>query len=77
MKRRRIRFVASLSFRSSRRRRSTRTPNPGRTQTFHRLNRTEYQKMPIRDLLSIDVDVRRICCRPMIRATGSTTSPGC
>jgi hypothetical protein len=31
-------------------------PNPGRTETFHRLNRTEYQNA-IRDLLALDVDV--------------------
>ena len=31
-------------------------PNPGRTDTFRRLNRTEYQNA-IRDLLSVDVDV--------------------
>ena len=31
-------------------------PNPGRTETFHRLNRTEYQNT-IRDLLSLDIDV--------------------
>lgn len=31
-------------------------PNPGRTDTFRRLNRTEYQNA-IRDLLAIDVDV--------------------
>jgi hypothetical protein len=31
-------------------------PNPGRTDTFHRLNRTEYQNA-IRDLLAIEVDV--------------------
>jgi hypothetical protein len=31
-------------------------PNPGRTDTFRRLNRTEYQNS-IRDLLSLDVDV--------------------
>jgi mono/diheme cytochrome c family protein len=31
-------------------------PNPGRTDTFRRLNRTEYQNS-IRDLLAIDVDV--------------------
>ena len=31
-------------------------PNPGRTDTFRRLNRTEYQNS-IRDLLDIDVDV--------------------
>ena len=31
-------------------------PNPGRTDTFRRLNRTEYQNA-VRDLLAIDVDV--------------------
>ena len=31
-------------------------PNPGRTATFRRLTRTEYQKV-IRDLLALDVDV--------------------
>jgi hypothetical protein len=31
-------------------------PNPGRTETFRRLNRTEYQNA-IRELLGIDVDV--------------------
>jgi mono/diheme cytochrome c family protein len=31
-------------------------PNPGRTETFHRLNRTEYRNA-IRDLLGIDIDV--------------------
>src|SRR5262249_11262624 len=31
-------------------------PQPGRTETFRRLNRTEYQNT-IRDLLAIDVDV--------------------
>jgi hypothetical protein len=31
-------------------------PNPGRTETFRRLNRTEYQNA-IRDLLGLDVDV--------------------
>ena len=31
-------------------------PDPGRTETFHRLNRTEYQNA-IRDLLSIDMDI--------------------
>jgi hypothetical protein len=32
------------------------SPNPGRTETFRRLNRTEYQNA-IRDLLAVDVDV--------------------
>ncbi|HEV8147867.1 MAG TPA: DUF1592 domain-containing protein [Bryobacteraceae bacterium] len=31
-------------------------PNPGRTDTFRRLNRTEYQNS-IRDLLTLDIDV--------------------
>src|SRR5215475_1028002 len=31
-------------------------PNPGRTDTFRRLNRTEYQNA-IRDLLALDIDV--------------------
>jgi mono/diheme cytochrome c family protein len=31
-------------------------PNPGRTDTFHRLNRTEYHNA-IRDILALDVDV--------------------
>ena len=31
-------------------------PNPGRTDTFRRLNRTEYQNS-VRDLLAIDVDI--------------------
>src|SRR4029079_4687979 len=34
-------------------------PNPGRTATFHRLNRTEYQNA-IRDLLALDVDVKSL-----------------
>jgi hypothetical protein len=33
-----------------------RTPNPGRTEAFHRLNRTEYQNA-ILDLLDLDIDV--------------------
>ena len=31
-------------------------PNPGRTEAFHRLNRTEYRNA-VRDLLDLDVDV--------------------
>ena len=31
-------------------------PDPGRTATFHRLNRSEYQNA-IRDLLALDVDI--------------------
>lgn len=34
-------------------------PNPGRTDTFRRLNRTEY-KNAIRDLLAVDVDVETL-----------------
>jgi mono/diheme cytochrome c family protein len=32
------------------------TPNPGRTEAFHRLNRKQYQNA-IRDLLNLDIDV--------------------
>jgi hypothetical protein len=35
------------------------TPNPGRTETFRRLNRTEYQNT-IRDLLAVDIDVNAL-----------------
>ena len=35
---------------------ATAAPNPGRPETFRRLNRTEYQNA-IRDLLALDVDV--------------------
>jgi hypothetical protein len=35
---------------------AARRPDPGRTETFRRLNRTEYQNA-IRDLLAVDVDV--------------------
>jgi hypothetical protein len=34
-------------------------PNPGRTETFHRLNRAEYRNV-VRDLLGVDVDVRSL-----------------
>src|SRR5947208_2791189 len=34
-------------------------PNPGRTDTFRRLNRTEYHNV-IRDLLALDVDVANL-----------------
>ena len=34
-------------------------PNPGRTEAFHRLNRTEYRNV-IRDLLALDVDVAEL-----------------
>jgi hypothetical protein len=35
---------------------SAASPNPGRTEPFHRLNRTEYRNA-VRDLLGLDVDV--------------------
>lgn len=35
---------------------ASKAPNPGRTETFRRLNRTEYQNS-IRDLLGLEVDV--------------------
>ena len=34
-------------------------PNPGRTETFHRLNRAEYRNV-VRDLLALDVDVAEL-----------------
>jgi len=34
-------------------------PDPGRTETFHRLNRAEYDNV-VRDLLGVDVDVRSL-----------------
>jgi hypothetical protein len=46
--------VASLE--SALDRASAERPNPGRTDTFRRLNRTEYRNA-IRDLLALDVDV--------------------
>ena len=38
------------------------TPNPGRTETFRRLNRTEYQNA-VRDLLALDIDVTALLPR--------------
>ena len=35
---------------------AARNPDPGRTDTFHRLNRSEYHNV-VRDLLALDVDV--------------------
>ena len=35
------------------------SPNPGRTEMFHRLNRTEYRNA-IRDLLALDIDVAEL-----------------
>ena len=34
-------------------------PNPGRTEAFHRLNRTEYRNA-VRDLLDLDIDRKRV-----------------
>ena len=45
--------VKTLS--SSLDRAAAKNPNPGRTETFRRLNRTEYQNA-IRDLLALDID---------------------
>ena len=36
--------------------RAAASPNPGRTETFHRLNRVEYRNA-IRDVLDVDIDV--------------------
>lgn len=47
-------FIARLE--SSIDQAAAREPNPGRTETFHRLNRAEY-KNAVRDLLTLDVDV--------------------
>src|SRR5690606_23562915 len=47
------RVVAQLA--SSIDRAAERTPNPGRTDTFRRLSRTEYQNA-IRDLLGVEID---------------------
>ena len=38
---------------------AAREPNPGRTEAFHRLNRTEYHNV-IRDLLALEVDVAEL-----------------
>jgi hypothetical protein len=38
------------------------TPNPGRTETFRRLTRTEYHNA-VRDLLDLDVDVAQLLAR--------------
>ena len=35
---------------------SAASPNPGRTETFHRLNRAEYRNA-VRDILALDIDV--------------------
>ena len=35
------------------------SPNPGRTESFHRLNRTEYHNV-VRDLLDVEVDVTEL-----------------
>ena len=47
------RLVATLG--SSLDKAAAKTPNPGRTDTFRRLNRTEYQNA-IRDLLGLEID---------------------
>ena len=49
---------------------ATATPNPGRTETLRRLNRTEYQNA-IRDLLSLDI---RNCLHWLGEITGEITN---
>jgi hypothetical protein len=50
-------YTAALaSLEASLDRLSVASPNPGRTETFRRLNRTEYRNA-IRDLLALDIDV--------------------
>ena len=44
-------------------------PDPGRTETFHRLNRAEYPNA-IRDLLALDVDVSRAAAGRRCRRAG-------
>ena len=44
-------------------------PNPGRTDTFHRINRAEYANS-VRDLLNIDVDVEELLPADDIDAYG-------
>jgi hypothetical protein len=48
--------AAVASFETTLDRMAAAKPNPGRTDTFRRLNRTEYRNS-IRDLLAVDVDV--------------------
>jgi hypothetical protein len=48
-------------------------PNPGRTDTFRRLNRTEYQNA-IRDLLALDVDVAAMLPTDALTTLRSETS---
>ena len=52
---------------------AAKNPNPGRTETFRRLNRTEYQNT-IRDLLALDIDATALLAARMSRATASTIS---
>src|SRR4029077_5544840 len=49
-------YVAAVAvLETARDKAAAKSPNPGRTETFRRLNRTEYQNV-IRDLLGLDVD---------------------
>jgi hypothetical protein len=48
---------------------ATANPNPGRTETFHRLNRAEYANA-VRDLLNIEVDVEELLPADDIDAYG-------
>ena len=53
------RTAALASLEASLDRLSAKTPNPGRTDTFRRLNRTEYQNA-IRDLLALEFDAASV-----------------
>ena len=50
------------------------SPNPGRTDTFRRLNRTEYQNA-IRDLLDLDIAVTALLPVTMRRSDSTTLAP--
>src|SRR2546426_2587106 len=51
------------------------SPNPGRTEAFHRLNRTEYQNA-IRDLLAVEIDVTRLLPADNTFASGFDNNAG-
>ena len=50
------------------------TPDPGRTDTFRRLSRTEYRNA-IRDLLAVDVDVTSLLPAELSLHTGESSWP--
>ena len=51
-------------------------PDPGRTEVFHRLTRTEYQRA-IRDLLTIDIDVAELLPADAPDQHGFDNAAGC